>query len=498
MTPDRSSLITYLHRNGCFIRGRAPVADGLQLTHTLMNGASGGKIAVPDGAVDGFFAAYGEDIAKGHKLFVIERRSAIFNMHLDCDFKAILPDHSLKAFVATVHGAVAKYFGGGAAPKEARCIACAVLAEDGVARKAPGIHLMFPFAPVDEASALWIRAGVVHALTAALRGGVFEGEDWSAIIDICVLTTAGLRMVGSDKCKTCSACNNSSENRPFCALCGHVGKVAEEKIYWPYLAWPPEDEELQIILAQAKANPAHAARLCSTRRTTGTPLCAAFSIPQGAPPCTSKKRARAQPQQGDQAASDRLYVLSDEGPELPRARSSKPIHLEPKQAALLLKAVRAYHPAFADIEIKEVREWKNGKKSSAVIKVAGFGSRFCLNKGSDHASQSIYFVVTPLGGITQRCFSRKETHRKCGLCQSFSSTAKPITAELRMALFAVMEDMGQVHLVPDAPHVDPTDLQRSTARVAGLVAQLPQRLVRARTSVPPQALAALEIPSVWG
>jgi len=487
MTAQRSSLITYLNDNGCIVRPRTPSGgEERELTHTLMNGASGGRIAIRESAADGFFAAYGEDLARGHKLFVIERRSEVFNMHLDCDFKTIPSDHSLRTFASAVHRAVAAYFGGGS-PRAAGCIICAVLNEDGVSRKAPGLHIMFPFAPVDETAALWIRAGVVHAL-AGLRG--FENEDWATVIDICVLTTAGLRMVGSDKCKTCPACHNSAENRPFCELCGHVGKVAEEKIYWPHLAWPEDDSELQDCLAEAKANPAHAARLCSTRKPAGTRVCENFSIPPGAPPCATKKRVRASPGE----TSDRVYVLGDDGPDLPKAKKSKVLQLEVKEAGLLLKALRAYHPAYGDIEIKEVREWKNGKSSTAVVKVAGFGSRHCLNKGSDHASQSIYFVVTPQGGLAQRCFSRKETQRKCGLCGSFSSTSKPITAELRAALFSDAGANVGGQRVPEAPHKDPTELQRSAARTAGLLAQLPARLVRSRTSVAPQSLAALEIP----
>jgi hypothetical protein len=486
----RSSLLSYLNCNGCIVRGRTPTEaeGGPELTHTLMNGASGGKIAVRESAVDGFFAAYGEDLCKGHKLFVIERRSEVFNMHLDCDFKTVPSDHSLRTFISTVHAAVAKYFG--SSPEAARCIACAVLADDGKTRKAPGIHLMFPFAPVDETAALWIRAGVVHALT-GLRG--FESEDWGTVIDICVLTTSGLRMVGSDKCKTCPACRNAAENRGLCPTCHRTGKVAEEKIYWPHLAWPEDDAELQECLAQAKANPAHAARLCSTRRSKGTPVHLDFAVPPGAPLCATKKRARL----GAEAGLDRQYVLTDDGPELPKARTCKPLQLEPKQAGLLLKAIRGYHPAFADVEIREVRQWKSAKSSTAVVKVAGFGTRFCLNKGADHASQSIYFVVTPLGGIAQRCFSRKETQRRCGRCADFTSIAKPISAELRAALFPeAAAAVGQ--RVPEAPHRAPTELERSVARTAGVLSQLPARLVRARTAVPPQALAALEIPSIWG
>lgn len=510
---QRSSTITYLKQNGCIVRGRTPGAaaaeEDQELTHTLMNGAHGGKISVRESAMDGFFAAYGEDLAKGHKLYVIERRSEVFNMHLDCDFKTILSDDALRVFVETVHGAVAKYFGGPSSAA-ARCIVCAVMAEDGVSRKAPGIHLMFPFAPVNEDCALWIRSGVVHTLYNS--GGLVDDEDWGTVIDISVLTTSGLRMVGSDKCKNCPACHNLPDNRPFCCgPCERRGKVPEDKIYWPAFAWPANDAELQLCLAQAKANPAHAARICSTRRRKGTPLCPTFSIPQGAPPPSTKKRARpgASSSSGDGVmnddegrAIDRAFVLINDIPDMPKIKNSRQLQLETKQLNLLVKTVRGYHAAFADIDVKDIQEWKgrsNAKNptTSIVVKVAGFGSRFCLNKGADHTSQSIYFVVTQFG-ISQRCFSKKETERKSGLCSAFSSNSKPISAELRAVLFADDMSSSRHQRVPLAPTNDPTDLQLSAAHTADIVSQLPSKLVRMRTKIDPSALAMLEIPCLWG
>lgn len=501
-----SSLANYLHRNGCFVRGRTPAgAEGPELTHTLMNGAYGGKISVRENAIDGFFAAYGEDLSRGQKLYVIERRSEVFNMHFDCDFKNILSDELLRKFVIVVQSAVAKYFcddeeaKDAALPTEAKCIVCAVLSEDGLTRKAPGVHLMFPFAPVDEPAALWIRAGVVYALC-GLQG--FEGEDWSKVIDVCVLTTSGLRMVGSDKCKTCSSCLNSQTNRPLCAQCGYRGKVPENKIYWPYFAWPEDDVELQQTFANAKANPAHAARLCSTRRPKGTSVSSKFRVPPCAPPAATKKRTLSSGSQGD--ATDRIFALCDKEQKLPKIiRNSRILFFDQEKFSVLLWAIRKYHPSYDKLDIKEVREWKSetGNRqtnSSIVVKVAGFGSRFCLNKGADHTSQSIFFVVTPLGGISQHCFSRKEVLRKCGLCSSFASTPKPISSELRFILFgeAGQDAVRSKIITPSCrqQNEELTELQKSVARTAAVIAQLPSKLTRTQGTVNPRDLAALQVP----
>jgi hypothetical protein len=70
-----------------------------------------------------------------------------------------------------------------------------------------------------------------------------------------------------------------------------------------------------------------------------------------------------------------------------------------------------------------------------IIKVRGAGCRFCLNKGTEHTSQSIYFVASR-SGIAQRCFSQKADVRSGGLaCADFSSQMVPLSPELAAALF---------------------------------------------------------------
>lgn len=481
---SKSSLITFLNRNGCFARNKDQ--DGPPLTHTLMDGTSGGKIALREGLEDAFFAAYGEDIKEGHKLFVIERRSSVFRMHLDCDFKVIPSDQGLKDFSDCVTKAVAPYFGGPGAP-EARCVVCCVLGDNPGTRKAPGVHLMFPFARVDESSALWIRSGVVHALN-GLSG--FD-EDWATVIDICVLTTSGLRMVGSDKCRTCPDCKNSVDSRLFCVSCSRVGKIPEDKVYWPHSVAPESDPEMIECLKDAKANNAHAARLCSTRLPPASTISPNFCVPSGAPACTTKKTKKK-----NCSEFDRQFYLSDEGPELPKLKSSSVLTLDTNSSNLLKNAIRGYHPGFERVDIREVREWKNPKGVTLTVKVAGFGARFCLNKGSDHASQSVYFTVTPLGGIAQRCFSRKEMTRKCCLCSEFTSIYKPLPKSLKAALFP--SDEAPSVKVQHQQKRPSSEMQKSAARSADVISQLPTRLVRARSAVSSELLASLEIPSLCG
>ena len=503
MSLPKSSLITFLNSNGYIVRGTgqrggAREGGGPALTHTLMDGAAGGKIALPAGASDGFFHAYGADLEAGHRLFVIERKSDVFRMHLDCDFKTILTDDALDTFAHIVHEAVASYFQGSESAE--RCVLCAVKCNAGAqARTHPGIHMLWPHSAVSETEALWVRAGVVHALNE--KCGSWD-EEWSTVIDVSVLTSSGLRMVGSDKCRTCPTCQGAFDNRPFCLSCSRVGKIPEFKVYWPHAILPLLDATAQQCLADAKLNLGYGAKLCSTRLSAGARVSSSFQVPEGAPLPSSLVPLRRKDLSG--RFDDRTKILTDGCNDLPRQPkcSSKLISLSPPAASLLTNALQTYNPNYSRVEVKEVREWKNASKSNptttVLVKVSGFGSRFCINKGSDHTSQGIYFAVTPIGGIVQRCFSRKETERRSGLCSCFSSAPKPIFAALRDELFPNWQATKQTKRVFSKIDEDSRQEEQSSASAA-VIAALPPRMVRSRATAPPgQFLAALEIPSLCG
>ena len=90
------------------------------------------------------------------------------------------------------------------------CVACAVL-DDATSspkmdkkglrtRKAPGLHLIFPFLHVNQDQALWLRSGALHALKSLETSRTL---DWNKIVDVAVLTSNGLRLIGNDKTKIC-------------------------------------------------------------------------------------------------------------------------------------------------------------------------------------------------------------------------------------------------------------------------------------------------------
>ena len=73
--------------------------------------------------------------------------------------------------------------------------------------------------------------------------------------------------------------------------------------------------------------------------------------------------------------------------------------------------------------------------SRVLVRVSGKGSQYCLNKGGDHTSNSIYFWICP-DGIAHKCFSRKDRIGTSGkVCKDFRSFLKPLGSSLKNALF---------------------------------------------------------------
>ena len=410
---EQSHLIRFLSKNRYLVGSRE--SPDQELTHTLMDGQRGGKVALPSSAVDDFFAAYGRDLAAGVRLFVIERRSTVFKLHFDLDIDTTIGDAGLQELVDVIYAAVALYF-----PSLSNfvCIACASMR--GSQRISSSLHLVFPTLPVTEEQALWIRAGVVARCNEMLG---HLGLNFGKVVDICVLTTSGLRMVGSDKCRQCPICKNAADARPFCDRCSRQGRVVEDKVYMPWRVWPLANAESASLERNLTANLAYAAKMCSIRLLENTETSPAFSVPPGAPPANTRKR---------QLSGS---VLTDSQAQLPPGFSKlMTVDLEPALRARLGEELRAFNPAYARIDMKDVRMSKHRRGLTFIIKVSGFGCRFCLNKGGDHTSQCIYFVATA-EGLQQRCYSRKMTTYSQGLCEAFSSAPRPLPDDILRSLF---------------------------------------------------------------
>jgi len=70
-----------------------------------------------------------------------------------------------------------------------------------------------------------------------------------------------------------------------------------------------------------------------------------------------------------------------------------------------------------------------------LVNVAGVGSTYCMNKGAEHTSNSVYFIITPTV-CYQKCFSKKSEVRMGGTtCAKYKSGEIQVPASVAAVLF---------------------------------------------------------------
>jgi hypothetical protein len=386
--------------------------DTRPVTHTRLNG---GKFHVPPEATEEFYAAYGMDLHHRRPLFYTEMNTPVFAMHFDIDFPDLMEEAPTLEFCQVVHGAVAQYF-----KRPLTMIVCAILDDDGLQRKGPGLHLIFPKAMVDTPRACAIWAGVVARCEEHLRWG---RETWATVIDVGVLREKGsLRMIGSDKCEVCPSCRNGSDKK-FCPQCNQSGHMARGKIYWPWKILPETPETLQQ-LADMNSNKAHAVRVCSVR-TNRDAVSEDFEVPPGAPLPSKVVARRGGEVQMLRTFNDRITSKAAE------FRNLETKVLPEDLLELLSESIRCYDPHYSQLVIRDVK----ASSVHCVVRVHGFHDRYCLNKGSEHTSNQIYFSLTSKG-LCQRCWSKKAVER-CGgcACQDFRGPMRVVHSRVMQAVF---------------------------------------------------------------
>lgn len=415
---QRSSLISFLTKNNCLLRHSNA---STQLTHTLMDGAGGGKISLPDEIIDGFFDAYGQDLLRKQKLYVIERRTPIFKLHFDLDLTQLHSDAKTRELLQRMRSAVERFYPVPEREETSWAVCCAVLDEQRQ-RRAKGLHVVFPWLLVNDEQALWIRALMVSTLRAELPQ---LEADWEIVVDVQVLTSNGMRMVGSDKSKPCPECRNVRDAREFCSHCSRQGRIAEDKIYVPWLCEPPEEGLLRDLLG----NLPHAVRMCSTRVPSSKQLATpGFLVPAGAPPSS---RCRKLPQ--NEARDGQTHQLCEQAATPMRLRLES-VPLTEELRAALKETLANHHSSYAQLDIAQLERLTSARRPTFSVRVRGFGCRFCQNRGAEHTTQTVYFILTDRGAV-QRCYSRKQVSRKHGFCDKFASASTPILPRLMELLF---------------------------------------------------------------
>ena len=412
MQNPETKIINFFKTHKLFIRK----GEEREITHLLLNGEYGGKVSVPDNKIKAFELAYGEDIQNGKDVFVVEQKSKVFKMHFDVDFSMNHTDTELESIINTLISSVQSFLANPSETDQLQCIVCAVLDETKISRKTSNLHLIFPKVYVNSDIAVWIRSYAIAKLRKDFPT-FDESKGWDDIIDIAVLTQNGLRMVGSDKIRSCSECKGIRTQQLSCNTCARKGWRAEGKVYWPWRVYPNTRSMKRII-----QNAAHAASQCSTRLPSGiSPT--NMIIPLGAPNASQlmKKRKR-----------EGVNYYQEYNP---RCQTGYTDYSASAEQFDMIKSIFAeIHIKFADLSINKMMIKENKSGLYYLVRVRGFYERFCINKGSEHTSSTIYFSISDKG-ISQRCHCVKNEVRTYGKCSEFTSKKILLPSKLQNSLF---------------------------------------------------------------
>lgn len=120
-----------------------------------------------------------------------------------------------------------------------------------------------------------------------------------------------------------------------------------------------------------------------------------------------------------------------------------------------------------------------------LVNVAGVGSTFCMNKGAEHTSNSVYFIITETT-CYQKCFSRKSEVRSGGTtCAQYRSGGVSVPDSVSSVLFPREGKQEARSSVPNVPKTVAVTVTSSSPEVAGtsLVAKPTKKRITKRRKI---------------
>lgn len=414
----------------------------------------GGKFNIPPERHNEWLRLYADHLQRGRDpLFFIELRTPVFRMHFDVDF--IQPTVPSLADIVTLVDIASKtmrrFYPDTSTPDYDKRFKAIVLksptmvkgqyTNDGLCEPVEllktGFHVIWPFLLVNQNQALTLRESCVVDMVQQLPPRSPPCNSYEDVIDECVLTNNGLRMVGSDKAKTCPVCSGKDKE---CMVCRTLfGKVAENRVYEPYCFVDEHgalNENGLSVLTQPEDRYA-CVRLCSIRCFVEQPT-EGYVVPLLAPVKTvdgalkDRKRAltvKAKADKGKTAYEEGVKWLSDAS-EIAREST---VFTQTQQFLQQRMGQREW----ANLMIK--RFLFSAAKGQYFIKVWGEGSNWCSNVQRLHSSSTIYFVIHRTG-VTQRCFCKKKNPDVATFCSSYASPPVGLCKLLSTVLFESQDD----------------------------------------------------------
>ena len=364
------NLIEWLHITNKFIKKNETRTS----THLLMNG---GSLDISSD-YQKFLELYADNIKKT-KLYIIEKRTPIFNFFCDLDF-INLKIVNYQEVVLKIQELINLIY-----EDNHECIICSAknknVIKNSITYIKQGFHLHWPTLKVDNKIALQLRNLIVNKLKNIYGKVESSYNTWENIIDECVYTTNGIRMCGSNK--------------------GYYADnifMDEDRPYYPIKIMKITGEDNDIELKKMQ-DLKYMINKCSIRTENKEITLIKNNLLEECKECEQPPT--------EQNGKIRLDTTSIE-------------YIE------IIKFFKCHIKDYSTDDIKKIFKYDSGNVYIILTR-----SKYCQNVNRRHNSCQIYFKLNR-HGICQGCHCNCDTleGRKYGYCRNFFSTYIPCSKYL--------------------------------------------------------------------
>lgn len=348
-----------------------------------MNGGPCGKVRIPDNLADDWLEEMARQLDRGVSMFWAEKKTLpVFKLFVDLDIKGRLPGVSDLQVAQALQQEVVHYFQNIKSPTALLCTS--------TNPQKRGCHITWDNVFVDSMTALAMRDRWLHVCGSTWGSLTPSHEEtrqkktpeWTDIIDACVYTSNGLRMLWCQK----------SPDQPH--------------YYVPHAVLEGEEQVVPVSEKDYKDDRQRYLKMASIRtmekRASTNILDSANLMKQ-----MSKKR---------KAAVDEAVECHDAEELFDMMRQTLP-------------------PCYRDAKLTV---WKKSMVRGSPCWRVKSTSKFCINVNREHTSSNVWFQVTP-HDIRQRCYCKRETlhGRNFSMCKDFVSPPIPFRPRFTKALQAL-------------------------------------------------------------
>ena len=360
-----------------------PSRDGPSCTHTLFDG---GRLFIQDEQMEAFLYCVANCMEHNEDVFVIERRPQLYRLFVDFDMVDVyaMSSTELLRYAACLQKQIVNAVDQTLPPGAVDLVVCTcrtkIVSKDGRSFVKSGVHLIWPRLFVSDDTALRLRQHLLIGLhlTFGERSHDFK-HPWSKVIDAEVYKGAGLRMKGSKKMQ---ACGCSSKDRADCSKCMGRGKLVDDRIYRP--AHVLDKDGAPVSGELGKLDNAKEKLHKTSIRIPPDQHCT----------CLSAKDV--------QDVIPELMSYAEDSSLLPaysgsRISDYKDVDNQNLFSSLNVSIQQAFSQAYFGIQLRSVQFSES--TNTYLIRT---DCKYCLCKGAKHASNHIYFVLSP-GWLHQKC-----------------------------------------------------------------------------------------------